>query len=221
MARFYLKDGTEVAGLREARKLGAVPSVTTIINGCTPHEYKFLDDQRLRRVLTSEEEIEDKLYELGNKPVFEAGHVVHEANEEYVKSGIKSDPLGCPKSTRELYAYMDGLEIVEMEKFYYSETLETGGKIDILSRSGFPYSLHDLKTCSTLKKKPEKSWLLQLGAYYLLLFDYRFPIKGAKILQFSKKNEGMVPLLISNTELQSAGEAFGIARELFRYYHGI
>lgn len=221
MPRYYLPDSTEVEGLREARKLGAVPSVTTIINGCSPHEYKYLDDKRLREVLENEGSYEDKIELLGNKPVFEAGTLVHEANEIYLDTGIRSVLLDCPKSSKELYDSMDGLEVLHIEKFYNWKAGATAGRVDLVALQKLITTVVDIKTVSTVKKKPSKSWLLQLGAYASAIMEDDIPIRAGVILQFSKKDKGCFPLVVGETQLKEAAEAFTHLRESFRYYYGI
>lgn len=103
MSRFYLSDSTEVPDLKTARKKMASPSVTTIINGVSPHGYKYLDDRRLREVLKDETmDYDTKMELLGNTPVFELGLLLHQAAETYWKTGVQSDPLSCPLSARVL-----------------------------------------------------------------------------------------------------------------------
>lgn len=221
MPRYYTPDGREVPGLREARKLGALPSITTVINGASPHEYKYLDDKRLREVLENEDSYEEKLEVLGNKPVFEAGNLVHEACEIYHSTSVRSVLLDCPKSSKELYSFMDSLEVLGIEMYCKWEAGTSAGRLDLLAIRKHIRSLIDVKTVSTVKKKPEKSWLLQLGAYASALLENDIQVRQGIILQFSKKNEGCFLLIINENQLTEAAKAFMHLRESFRYYYGI
>jgi hypothetical protein len=222
VSRYYLTDGKEVPGLREARKIGARPSVTTVINSVAPHGYKFLDDKRLKEVLKDESmDYEAKIELLGNKPVFEMGLLLHQAAETYWETGVKSDPLHCPSSTKVFFNILKKIEPVEVEGFHYSPSLNTGGRIDLVGKEGKKLNIYDYKTVSTFKGKPETTWLAQLGAYYGLLLENDIQVQGGKIIQFSKKNEGCSVLTLTVADLLKGLFIFQQARTLHASWIGI
>lgn len=218
MSRFYLKDGSEVKDLRSARKVNAWPSITTVINACSPHEYKYLDNKRLREMIASDASDDDKMELLGNYPVFEAGSMVHEAAEAFMEMGIPSDPLGCPKSTKEFFSLLKQFTKREIEIKASSELYKTAGRIDLVGMYKGKLTIADHKTCSLFKKKPSKSWLAQIGGYSLLLGK---DIEAGMILQFSKKDEGCMPLMLSKEDILKGQEMFIKVREIYGLWIGI
>lgn len=221
MPRFYKQDGSEVAGLREARKVNAVPSVTTIINGSAPHEYKYLEDKRLMEVLDSELSREEKLEILGNKPVFEAGTIVHEASEIYLDTSVRSTVLNCPVSSKQLYNWLDTVNPLHVEVFLNWKEAETAGRADLIAELEERVPVIDIKTVAEVKKKPTKSWILQLGAYASAALENDIQTEGGIILQFSKKDKGCFPLEISNELLAEGARVFRELRSAYRFYYGI
>ena len=152
--RYYLKDGSETAGLKEARKSEAVPSVTTIINGCSPHEYKYLDEKRLWEVIESTGDVDEKMEILGNSAVFEQGNLVHDIMTAYYSHDITSDPMGMPVSNAQFIAVLSSFSPIHQEKFFWSEAMQTGGRIDLLAYHGEKTALVDVKSISKLVVKP-------------------------------------------------------------------
>jgi len=222
MSRFYLSDSTEVPDLRSARKKMASPSVTTIINGIAPHGYKYLDDRRLREVLKDETmDYDTKMELLGNTPVFELGLLLHQAAETYWKTGVQSDPLSCPVSAREFFAILKPIEPLLVEGFYFSSELNTGGRMDLVGKHKKKIYLYDYKTCSSFKGKPTNTWLAQLGAYCKLLLENSVQVSGAKVIQFSKKNEGCKVLDLSMADLSKGLDLFQKSRTLYQAWIGI
>jgi hypothetical protein len=221
MPRYYGKNGKELSGLREARKEGGLPSVTTVINASAPHEYKFLEDTRLREALGNGYDYDTAMEVLGSNPVFEDGSTVHEALELYITEKIKSDPLGLPMSTMQLFNWVDKNRIHIVEKYYASQELKCGGRVDLIYEKDGDKYLADLKTVATLKKKPSNTWLLQMGGYYKLCKENGLKLEGATILQFSKKDQGLKELHINKEELVEAAYMFQLARGLFQYYNKI
>lgn len=222
MSRFYRLDGTEVPDLRTARKQMASPSVTTVINGVAPHGYKFLDDKRLREVLADEgKDYDEKMEILGNVPVFEMGLLLHQAAETYWQTGVRSDPLHCPRSTREFFAILSKIKPIITEGFYYSTELGTGGKVDLVGELTGKAYLFDYKTCSTFKSKVETSYLAQLGAYYKLLLENGVQVQGAKLIQYSKKDEGCKVLSPTTADLSRGLDIFVRSRGLYKAWIGL
>lgn len=220
MSRYY-KNEEEVSGLREARKVGAVPSVTTVINATTPHAYQYMNDKRLRDALNEGESVDEMLEMLGNSPVFEQGNIVHEAAEMFLQIGVTSTLLDCPASSKSFYSYLSKIKPFVIEKFYSWKKGNTGGRVDLIGERDGKMILVDYKTVASVKKKMQKSWVLQLGAYYEGAMENGIQIQGAEIVQFSKKNKGVVVLQAGEEELKEGGRMFLLARELYRFYHGI
>ena len=222
MGRYYLSNGKEIPLLREARKVNAVPSVTTVLNGVSPHQFKFLDSQRLKEAF---EECDGNwglaAEMLGQNLVFEQGSLVHEAAELYLKTGIESNPLDLLESTRSMFLHLDKIKNPVIEGFYYSRKMGTGGRIDVWGKQKNEVVLTDYKTGTSFKKKPSQSWLAQLGAYALLLEENGHHIDRAEILQYSKKNLGCRVIKLSNEELKRGKEIFIKSRELSRLWIGI
>ena len=221
MSRYYKLDGSEAKDLREARKCNAVPSVTTVINATAPHEYKYLDSKRIKEILSEGYLYDEAIEILDNNPVFEAGTMVHEAAEVFLITGIKSTLKDYPNSSRQLYKYLEKLKPLGIETYYEWPEGGTGGKIDLVAYRGTTRIIVDYKTASVIKKKPSKTWLLQLGAYYAGCVANDLLIEGAEILQFCKKDSGVYPLQVSKEELIKASKIFLLLREAFEYYHDI
>jgi len=222
MSRFYKPNGSEVADLRAARKAEAVPSVTTVINACTPHEYKFLEDRRLKQVIEDQDlSNEDKWDILGNQAIFSDGTVVHESGELFLESGVRSDPLGLPLSSSQFFRLLSQFEPILIEEFFYSKKYNTGGRIDLLCKYKGDLSLIDYKTCSQFVKTPKKTWTIQMGIYAALLAEKGHEVKRVYILQYSKKNEGCSLIEISWEHLKYGLEIFNSARELYAKWVGV
>lgn len=218
--RFYIAGGKEVLGLKEARKLRALPSVTTVIDTCAPHEYKWMDYKRLTEALESDATVEEKLDVLGNQAVFETGSIVHAVSEAYSDFGIKSDPFNLPNSTKQMYAELDRIKDKKTEIFLFAPEMGTGGRIDILGKDGV-LMIADLKTCTNIVQKVKPIWQVQLGAYYGLCLENDIHPKKAKIIQYSKKNMGCHSISLNQEELNIGLENFNRLREVFRFWYGI
>jgi len=222
VGRYYGKDGTEVSGLREARKTNKFPSVTTVLNGCAPHEYKFMDSQRLKEAFDLADGNWAVAVEmLGQNLAFEQGSLVHEAAELFLETGVKSDPLEKPISSKQFFNVLSRIKEPLIEEFYFSEKMDTGGRVDVTWEKDGKHYLADYKTCMKVKKKASKSWLGQLGAYALLLEESGKKIDEAQIVQFSKADDGCHVIKLSKEELDLGKEIFIKARELYRLWINI
>jgi len=180
-----------------------------------------MDDKRLRAILDGNMEYEEAIEVLGNKPVFEQGNIVHEAAEMFFDTGLKPTLLNCPKSSREFFKYLSSVEAVHVEKFFYNDTMKYGGRVDLIHKRAGLLRLADYKTVATVKKKPEVSWLMQMGAYYEAAVENDIYLQGAEIVQFSKKDLGVFTLEISVGDMKVAADKFIKARDLFTYWYNI
>lgn len=222
MSRYYLKNGSEVKDLRAARKVSGVPSVTTILNAVCPHEYKFMDSQRLKVAFDDCDGDWDLAVEmLGQNLVFEQGSLLHEAAELFLSSEVKSDPLEIPVTMKQLYLFLSKYHEPVVEEFYYSNKMETGGRVDVWGMLRDDKVMTDYKSCMSFKKKPSKSWLAQMGGYALILEENDIFIDYAEIVQLSKMNEGCSILKISKEDLEIGKEIFIKARSLFKLWIAI
>jgi len=222
MGRYYLKNGSEVKDLREARKVNGKPSVTTVINAVCPHSFKYLESVQLKEAfIEADGDWEYAVELLGQNLVFEQGSLIHEAAELYLESQVKSDPLENPLSASQMFKLLGRYEKPVVEKFYYSTKMDTGGRIDVTGKIGDKLIMSDYKSCMKFKKKATESWLAQLGAYALILEENGVFIDKAEIIQYSKKNEGCRLITLRKGDLDLGKEIFIKARELFRLWKAI
>jgi len=222
MSRFYLKDGSEVPDLKAARKSDAVPSVTTVINGCSPHSFKYLEDRRLKQVIEDDSLSNDEKWDiLGNSAIFSDGTVVHEAGELFLETGVRSDPLGLPYSSAQYFSLLSRFKPIKIEEFFRSKKYNTGGRVDLVCSFKDKLTLVDYKTIGHMVKTPKKTWIIQMAIYKDMLAEANIPIQKVFILQYSKKNEGCTLLEVSEEELTLGLALFKTARELYGQWIGI
>lgn len=231
------KEGQRDVTLADAKKLGLLPSVTTILNiKAKPSIQRWRENNLLLHALTIPKNIDEDDNQLAKR-------IVEDWETENAKAAILGTKVhnliecyflgkDLPNDVPNKEAYLHGLSNFQSRRQKQSETLTAkeieksfahneygfAGKIDFIGTYEGKPAIVDFKTQSSEKTNIYREWLLQLTAYYYGAFNPKVDFYELVNIVVSTSKPGYFETVIwPREEIRKAWIAFQAAVELWKW----
>jgi len=220
--------GEKTPTLRDARKLGLLPSVTEILKVIAkPAVERYRLNQILQSALTlprfPDEDIDSFALRVEldsdqhREKAADLGTRIHAA----IAASLQGQPVSEDMQlyTREWLDYKGQLGLIESEMTVGSERLGYGGTLDLLAKWAGKGAIFDFKTQDVKDGKPNfyPEWAMQLAAYAECIGVYGRNCLVSVVISTNEQSSGKLSYYAWPNEQAYYYEAFQQAFGLWRY----
>lgn len=195
--RYFLKDGTEVAGASSIAGIFDKPALLGWAVNC----FKSGRDYN---------EVKREAGEIGTLLHYRVECHIKGTKEDLSEYGQKYiDITNKPLAEYIAYEKSVGLEVLHSELQLTSELYRFGGTVDIYGKQGDKYVLDDLKTGSGLYPDTK----LQIAGYRQLLIENGYQVDACNFLKVDKETGTLTPIPVTDLD-----ESWGLFKMIIPVY---